>query len=459
LLRFFRAMTPQRRTALVSVLAACALIALKLAAGIPSHSLGLFSEAAHSGTDLIAALLTFVAVGVSGRPADRSHAYGHGKAEHLAALGEAAILVAASLLIVWRAVAHLIGTSPVRVHAAWYTLAVIIVVIVVDLSRTLVSWRAARRYGSFALQSNALHFGSDLAGSSAVLVGLLLLRAGWREADSAAALFVAVLVFLAAGRLMRRNVDVLMDRVPADAEAAARLAIAGLEPPVQLRRLRMRQAAGRHFADVVIGVPPGAVVSQGHAAADAVEAAVQRALPESDVVVHVEPQEDEPAVRERALAAAQRVPSVREIHNLSVIDVAGGSEVSLHLKLPGELALDEAHTVASQVEAAIKEALPEVRSVQTHLEPLSEAAEGRRPAEADVEPDAQAVLRIVADATGRAPRELRFLRTDEGLVAFLTLGLDGASTLAEAHGRASEIEERIRRERPEIADVIVHTEP
>src|ERR671936_366607 len=103
--------------------------------------------------------------------------------------------------------------------------------------------------------------------------------------------------------------------------------------------------------------------------------------------------------------------------------------------------------------------LPEVRSVQTHLEPLSEAAEGRRPAEADVEPDAQAVLRIVADATGRAPRELRFLRTDEGLVAFLTLGLDGASTLAEAHGRASEIEERIRRERPEIADVIVHTEP
>jgi cation diffusion facilitator family transporter len=453
-------MSPQRRTALVSVLAACALITLKLAAGIPSNSLGLISEAAHSGTDLIAALLTFVAVGVSGRPADRHHAYGHGKAEHLAALAEAAILVAASLFIVWRAVAHLIGSSPVHVHAAWYALAVMVIVIVVDLSRTLVSWRAAKRYGSFALQSNALHFGSDLAGSIAVLVGLLLLRAGWREADSAAALFVAVLVLLAAGRLMRRNIDVLMDRVPADAEEAARQAIGGLEPPVQLRRLRMRQAAGRHFADVVIGVPAGAVVSQGHAAADAVEAAVQRALPESDVVVHVEPQDDESALRDRALAAAQRVPSVREIHNLSILQVGDGkTEVSLHLKLPAELPLEEAHAVASQVESAIVEALPEVDSVQTHLEPLAEAVEGRRPAEADVERDAETVLRIVADATGGAPRELRFLHTDEGLVAFLTLGVDGGSTLAEAHARASEIEERIRRERPQIADVIVHTEP
>src|SRR5439155_912064 len=115
-------MTPQRRTALVSVLAACALIALKVAAGIPSHSLGLLSEAAHSGIDLVAALLTFFAVGVAGRPADPSHAYGHGKAEHLAALAEAAILVVAAVFISWRAVSHLTGLSPTSVHAEWYAL-------------------------------------------------------------------------------------------------------------------------------------------------------------------------------------------------------------------------------------------------------------------------------------------------------------------------------------------------
>jgi cation diffusion facilitator family transporter len=448
--------SPQRRTALVSIVAACVLIAVKLIAGIASNSLGLLSEAAHSGTDLVAALLTFYAVGVAGRPADTGHAYGHGKAEHLAALGEAAILVGASLVIAWRALWRLFGLAEGQVDPRWYAIAVIGVVMIVDAVRASASYRVGRRQKSAALQANALHFASDLAGSGAVLLGLLAARAGYHWADSAAALFVAALVLAAATRLMRLNVDVLMDRVPASAEQAALAAIGAL-PGIELRRLRMRQAAGRQFADVVIGVPPGAAVGQGHAAADAVEAAVQGALPDSDVVVHVEPQQDHAALRERALAAAQRVPRVREIHNLSVLRVGPATEVSLHLKLPGDLPLEEAHEVATEVERAIVESVPEVDAVQTHLEPLAEAGEGRS-VDAD-DADRNLVVRIVREETGGPPRELRFLRTDDGLLAYLTLCLDPGTSLAEAHARASEIEERIRSERPEIADVIVHTEP
>ncbi|HSC51759.1 MAG TPA: cation diffusion facilitator family transporter, partial [Gaiellaceae bacterium] len=259
-------MSPQRRTALVSIVAACALIAVKLVAGLATHSLGLLSEAAHSGTDLVAAILTFVALGLAVRPADLGHPYGHGKAEHLAALGEAALLVAASLLIAWRALGRLFGSNSAQVDPRWYALVVIAAVIVVDLVRASVSFRAGRRYGSAALQANALHFASDFAGSTAVLIGLLAARAGYHWADSAAALFVAALVLVAAVRLMRLNVDVLMDRVPPDAQEAALAAIAAL-PGIELRRLRMRQAAGQQFADVVIGVPPAAAVGQGHAAA------------------------------------------------------------------------------------------------------------------------------------------------------------------------------------------------
>jgi cation diffusion facilitator family transporter len=446
-------MSPQRRTALVSIIAACGLIAIKLVSGLATHSLGLLSEAAHSGTDLVAAILTFVAVGVAIRPADTGHAYGHGKAEHLAALGEAAILVAASLLIAWRALSRLFGLTTGQVDPRWYAIVVIAIVMVVDFIRATVSYRAGHRYRSAALQANALHFASDLAGSGAVLLGLLAARAGYHWADSAAALFVAALVLLAAARLMRLNVDVLMDRVPPQAQEAALAAIAAL-PGIELRRLRMRQAAGRQFADVVIGVPPGAAVGQGHAAADAVEAAVHGALPDSDVVVHVEPQQDQAAVRERALAAAQRVPRVREIHNLTVLRVGDLTEVSLHLKLPGELPLEDAHEVATEVERAIVESVPEVDAVQTHLEPLAEAGEGQ-----DVAGDRDLVERIVREETGQEPRELRFVRTGDGLLAYLTLCLDPATSLADAHARASEIEERIRRERPEIADVVVHTEP
>jgi cation diffusion facilitator family transporter len=437
--------------------AAALLIVIKLGAGLASHSLGLISEAAHSGTDLIAALLTFFAVGVAVRPADVAHQYGHGKAQHLSALAEGAFLVLVSCFIGWRAITHLVGATAPSVEATWYAFAAIGVVIVVDLSRTVVSWRAARRYRSAALAANALHFGSDLAGSGAVLLGLVLVNAGYERADSAAALFVAVLVLTAAGRLMKRNVDVLMDRAPADAEEAARAAIGAIEPAVGLRRLRMRQAGGRQFADVVITVPPDAAVGQGHAAADRVESALHRVLPGSDVVVHVEPQEDEAALRERASAAALGVPGVREVHNVSVLDVGGRTEVSLHLKLPGELTLEEAHDVATQVESAIMAAVPEVDAVQTHLEPLAEAVEGRRMADDSAE--REVVLRIVRELTGQEPRELRFVNTDEGLLAYLTLGLEPASPLADAHARASEIEERIRRARPDIADVIVHTEP
>lgn len=448
-------MTPQRRTALVSVLAALALVALKLGTGLATHSLGLVSEALHSGTDLVAALLTFFALGVAVRPADVQHAYGHGKAEHLAALAEGGILVVASLFISWQAIARLVGSAQTHVNAAWYAFLVLAVVLGVDAARTLVSWRASRRYGSAALASNALHFCGDFAGTTAVLVGLLLVRAGYHGADAVAALFVAALVLLAAARLMRRNVDVLMDRAPAEAQEAARDAIAATG--VQLRRLRMRQASGRHFADVVIGVSPGAAVGQGHAAADAVERAVQRALPEADVVVHVEPVGGDAEIRERAHAAALDVPRVREIHNVSVLDVSGGTELSLHLKLPGALSLGEAHAVASEVEKAILEAVPEVSTVRTHLEPLAETGAGR--VADDIDADRECVVRIVREATGGRPRELRFLHTDEGLVAFLTLAFDPRVPLADAHARASEIEERIRRERPKIADVIVHTEP
>lgn len=447
-------MSPQRRTALVSVAAAVVLIAVKLASGLTSGSLGLVAEAVHSGTDLIAALLTFFALGVAGKPADSSHTYGHGKAEHLAALAEASTLALVSVGIAVLAAARLAGWAHFDVRAAWWAFAAVGVVLAIDAGRTVVSWRAAQAYSSAALFSNALHFASDLAGTTAVLFGLVAVRAGWQAGDSLAAFFVAALVLLAAVRLMRRNVDVLMDRAPADAVDAARAAIEALQPPVALRRLRLRQAAGRTFADVVIGVPPGAVVGQGHAAADHVEDAVQRVLPGSDVVVHVEPAAEEAGVPERVRAAAMGVVPVREIHNLIAIETARGLEVSLHLKLPGELSLDDAHEVAEEVERAIAAAVPEVSAVQTHLEPLAVEAAGL-----EVDEDPIEVERIVVEATGDRPRSVRFLRTDEGIVVLLTLGLPGVASLADAHARASVIEGRIRSALPDVADVIVHTEP
>jgi cation diffusion facilitator family transporter len=447
----------QQRTALVSVIAAAFLVALKLVTGIASGSLGLVAEALHSGTDLVAALLTLFALRVAVRPPDRDHPWGHGKAEHLAALGEAGFLALASAFIGVQSLRRLISGDSGDVDAAWWTLAVLGVVIVVDITRATVSWRASKRYSSPALASNALHFGSDLLGSVAVLIGLLLVRAGYPEGDPVAALLVACLVIAAAYRLVRGNVEVLMDRAPEAAAEAARQAIARAEPAVELRRLRVREAAGAYFVEVVVGVQTDAAVGQGHAVADAVEDAVRDALPGADVVVHVEPSRARGEIRERVTAASLGVRGVREIHNVRVMTVDGKPEVSLHLKLPASLALEQAHELTSQVEAAIRAAVPELSDVHTHIEPLAESNDGETLSDAD---ELEVIRSVVRELTGADPRDLRLRRRERGgIVALLTVCADPEQPLRAAHALASEIEERVRTRAPGVSDVVVHTEP
>ena len=447
------------RSAQWSVLAAAFLVALKLVAGLVSGSLGLIAEAVHSGTDLVAALLTFLALRVAVRPADRDHPYGHGKAEHLAALGEGGFLVLASAFIAIQALTRLLDGSHESLDPQWWTFLVLGVVLVVDVTRMVVSHRAAVKHGSPALASNALHFASDMVGTIAVLIGLLLARAGSPAADSFAALAVAVLVVVAAVRLMRRNVDVLMDATPEEAAAAARAAIVGADPEIELRRLRVRAAAGRNFVEATVGVPPDAALGEGHAMADSIEEAVLTALPGSDVVVHVEPGAAVGDLRGRASAAALTVRGVREVHNVRVVDVGGRPELSMHLKLPADLGLGAAHDLACAVEQAIHEAVPEVVDVHTHIEPLSPDAEGEAVRRAEVAAEEEAIRQVVRDVTGSDPEGLRFRAGDEGLVTLLTVRLAGDQTLDEAHRAASEIERRVRELAPRIAEVIVHTEP
>ncbi len=450
---------PAQRTALVSVVAALALVAIKLIVGLLSHSLGLVAEAIHSGTDVVAALLTFFAVGVAVRPADEGHPYGHRKAEHLSALGEGAVLVLASLVIAYESIVRLVnGTDEVDAH--WYAIALVVAVIAIDALRTVASRRGARRHGSVALGANALHFALDMLGSTAVLIGLLLVRAGYPGADAIAALFVAVLVLISAGRLMRTNVAVLMDTAPGGAEDLARGAIESLDVGASLRRLRIREAGGRHFADVVVGVPADAGVAHGHAVASAIEEAIEDELPGSDVVVHVEPEGDVLGpLRQRATAAALSVPEVREIHNVSALRVGEGTEFSLHLKVPGGLTLDAAHAIADDVERAIREAVPSALRVLSHIEPLSEEGAGLPVVDGRVHEEDQRLRELVREMTGSEPRELRFRATEQGLLAYLTLALPPQTTLVAAHDLASLVERRVREENPRIFEVIVHTEP
>jgi cation diffusion facilitator family transporter len=447
----------EQRTAIASIAAAAVLVALKLGVGLVSGSLALISAGIESSGDVIAAVLTFFAVRLGGRPADRGHPYGHRRAENLGALGEAAILLGGGVFVSIEAITALIegGRAP-AIH--WYMFAVIIVAIIVDISRTSISFSAARRLESPALHSNAVHFAGDMGGSLAVLAGLLAVNAGVAQGDAIAALIVALIIFIAATNLIRENANVLMDRSPASARTAAEEAITGLGEDIEVSRLRVRESAGRYFADVVVSVPPGQAVVEGHRAADVVEGAIERVLPGSDVVVHVEPRRLGLDLRDRVLAIALSEPLVKEAHDIIIFEQNGAASVSLHLKFPADLALGVAHEVSERVEHSIR-ARPEVNDVQTHLEPLELPLEAHAVEEQAVEPVTHEVEALVRELTGAAPQRLKLLATDGGSVLFLTLEVGEGESLTRAHELAGELEDQLRRRIPGIAEVIVHTEP
>jgi cation diffusion facilitator family transporter len=447
----------QQRTTVVSIITASSLMVLMLGVGLASASLGLISTGIESTGDVVAAVVTFFAVRLGSRPADESHPFGHRRAENLSALAEASILLGGGLLVVIEAVQRLIGGDS-SLSARWYVFAVISIAIVVNVGRAMVAYRSARRYGSAALRSNSFHFASDVGGSVAVLVGLIAVRSGFRDGDAISALIVAGFIFTAAGRLIFENAQVLMDTAPANAQAAARDAIlAALSPEIELDRLRVRESGGRYFADVVVAIPPGRAVVEGHAAANEVEDAIEQVLPNSDVVVHVEPQQRGLTLRDRVLAIALSEPAVSEAHDITIFDHGDQRSVSLHLKLPADSSLAAAHEISERVEEAIR-GLPTVSDVRTHLEPLEHPI-AADPSSGDDARALDTIKRVVQRYAHTPARQLRLLPTRDGDVLFITLSVGAGSSLTEAHQLASDLEEELRQEIPSIADVVVHTEP
>ena len=446
----------QRRTTVISIITASSLMVLMLGVGLATGSLGLISTGIESTGDVVAAVVTFFAVRVGARPADESHPFGHRRAENLSALAEASILLGGGFIVVIEAVQRLLGHGT-SLSARWYVFAVISVAIVVNITRALIAYRSARRYGSAALRSNSFHFASDVGGSIAVLVGLIVVRAGFHDGDAISALVVACFIFTAAGRLIFENALVLMDTAPVQAQSLARDAIAGLSPEIELDRLRLRESGGRYFADVVVAIPPGRAVVEGHAAANEVEHAIEQVLPNTDVVVHVEPSRRGLTLRDRVLAIALSEPTVSEAHDITIFDHGDQHSVSLHLKLPADSSLVGAHEVAERVEDNIR-ALPEVSDVRTHLEPLEQPIAADPTASED--PHALETIRTVVERYASSPaRDLRLLPTQDGEVLFITVSVGPAATLNQAHQLASDLEEELRQVLPTIADVVVHTEP
>ena len=281
--------------ALVSVLVNAVLITAKLSVGLLTGSVAILADAAHSFLDLSASIFAYLGIRAAEKPADEHHAWGHGRAENLSSLFQMFLLGATCIAIVIEAVRRLVVPSSVRVE--WYSFAVVIGAVLIDLaiSRYLAGVSAQYR-GSAALDADALHFTSDLWASLATLVGISLVASfHWLPADPLAGVAVALIIGSTAVRQGRKTAAVLMDAMPSRDTLAAIERILATESLIDRHHtLRARQAGSRVLLDVSVHVDGSMSLARAHEIGHAIAERIQREVPVvSDAVVHVEPTEPE----------------------------------------------------------------------------------------------------------------------------------------------------------------------
>ncbi len=304
--------------ALTSVIAAVALTVFKIIVGAMTGSLGILAEAAHSGLDLVAALVTFIAVRFSGRPADENHHYGHGKIENLSALFETLLLLATSAWIIYEAIQRLF-VSKVEVEVSIWAFAVMAISIIIDFTRSRVLYRAARKYNSQALEADALHFSTDIWSSSVVIVGLIGVTISkyvpslkWmHQADAVAAIGVAIIVVFVSVQLGKRTIEVLLDTVPDGVNDKIKALISEMPGVQNVHNLRIRNAGPEHFIDAHILIDPKLDLVAVHQLTEDIEVAIRQILPSADVTIHAEPvEQDEKIVKPRSSKKKKTKPAV-----------------------------------------------------------------------------------------------------------------------------------------------------
>ena len=290
------AIREKNQAAFLSVIAAVILTTLKLIVGLWTNSLGILSEALHSALDLAAALMTFMAIRISARPADSDHTYGHGKVENLSALFETLLLLGTCVWIVHEAVSRLMTSEAVHVKPDVWAFSVMFISVIVDIGRSKSLRRAAIKYKSQALEADALHFSTDIWSSLVVILGLCGVLAaeklglGWlKNADAVAALGVALIVIIVSFKLGKRAVDDLLDTVPEHLQEDIQRAVAAVTGVEEVRQVRLRKSGPEMFVDITLTVWHAEALRSAHEIADRAEDAVRLIVPGVDVIVHVEP--------------------------------------------------------------------------------------------------------------------------------------------------------------------------
>jgi len=474
----------KRRVALESMVAALVMTLLKLGAGLLSGSLGVLSDAAHSGLDLIGSALTFFSVQVSDKPADSTHTYGHAKFENLSAFVEAGLMLVSCAWIIYEAMQRIFRHEAVVHHSVWPVL-VLVLSVAVDWWRSRELGAVARKFNSSALAADAFHFASDIWSTLAVLSGLLLswvgslMHIGWLSyADPVAAILVSLLILRLTWKLTRETSEILLDATPPLVRESILREVAEVEGVLAIEQVRVRRAGSSTFADLTLALPRTYTFEHTNELVRATTEAVQRVVPDADVVIHTVPRQSSAESifdRVRAVAARNNVG----VHEVSVQSLETGTEsgkmrgkmrLEQHVELNEAMTLAEAHDFVTAMEAEILREVPELDSVLTHIESepgtIEQAQEvsGILNLPGQLESEADRIGRSLRSAAREFPEivdvhEILVGRTGDHIQMSCHCTLPDALTMQRVHEVITGLEDRLKLECPEVGKVLIHPEP
>jgi cation diffusion facilitator family transporter len=468
--RLHLAIQEKKQAALLSIGSAVLLLSLKTFLVVRTGSLGVLSEALHSGLDLVAAVITFLSVRVSDQPADARHPYGHGKFENFSAFIETGLLVLTALYIIYEAFYRLFFRS-VHIEPSVAAILILCVALAIDLTRARALNKVARKHISEALEADALHFSTDVWSTTVVIFGVALVWVGnvWNlpwlaYADALAGLAVAGVIIWVGSQLGRRTLDALLDAAPEGLQNEIVNAIGRMDGVLNVERVRVRRAGNRHFVDATVSVPRSSSLEQVHELTDAIENRVSQIVP-ADVVVHTEPRApDNEHLFESIRAVAQRMG--HPIHDISAYQQDGGLFVELHLEVDENLSLGEAHRRATELEDAICALGNGIYKldVNIHIEPL-----GRHISTPEIGAGEMRQLELAVETfLNHMPRnydelinchDVRVRQVDHHILVSCHCIMKRDYTITRIHDVLAALEDLVKERFPQISRVTIHPEP
>jgi cation diffusion facilitator family transporter len=458
------AVREKKLAAMASVAAAIVLVSLKIFLSVRTGSLGILSEALHSGLDFVAAVITYLSVRISDKPADADHTYGHGKFESVSAFVETGLLLLTAAYIIWEALQRLIFNAPV-VHPSLLAVGMLAFMILIDWTRARGISRVARRFPSEALEADALHFSTDVWSTTVVLLGIGAVWLGqhlgilWlRYTDPLAALCVAGVIIWVGSRLGKRTLDALLDVAPRGLQQRIVAAAEKVEGVLSVDRVRLRRAGQRYFVDVTISVPRTTSIEQAHATSDRVERRIEEIV-HSDVVVHMEPRaRSGDNFLETIRATAQRRGLA--VHELSAHQVDGRLFIELHLEVDERSSLREAHRLSAELEEDLLREAGGNASINIHIEPLGTHIPGG-------EEMNELAGRVRDFINGLASEfhelvdchEVHVRSVEHRVLVSGHCTMDGGLPITQVHDVTAALEDRVKEKFPQISRVTIHPEP